>query len=186
MKYVNYYIGDMHLGHTGVINMDGRPFASIEEMDKALIDNWNKRVTNKDTVYIIGDLSMRGAKTATEYLKQLNGKKVLIKGNHDRLNKDIEKYYLEITPYKEIHEGGQRIILCHFPIMFFNRQHSGAIMLYAHVHNTIEYEFIETFKKMIATRNIPTRIYNVGCMMPYMNYAPRTLDEILKATEQSS
>ena len=54
MKSVNYYIGDMHLGHTGVINMDGRPFESIEEMDKALIDNWNKRVTNKDTVYIIG------------------------------------------------------------------------------------------------------------------------------------
>ena len=37
---MNFYIGDMHLGHKSVITFDGRPFADTEEMDRTLIDNW--------------------------------------------------------------------------------------------------------------------------------------------------
>lgn len=42
---VIYYISDLHFGHAKVIAMDMRPFASIEEMDDALISHWNERVT---------------------------------------------------------------------------------------------------------------------------------------------
>ena len=54
-----YYIGDMHLGHENVIKYDNRPFATIEEMDATLIDNWNRVVTEEDHVYILGDFCPR-------------------------------------------------------------------------------------------------------------------------------
>lgn len=52
---INYYIADTHFGHRNVINFDGRPFHDITEMKLALIARWNRRVTNKDTVFILGD-----------------------------------------------------------------------------------------------------------------------------------
>ena len=54
---MNYYISDLHLGHTNVIKFDKRPFSNIEEMENKIIENWNSRVTKQDTVYILGDFS---------------------------------------------------------------------------------------------------------------------------------
>lgn len=51
-----YFTSDLHLGHENVIKLCNRPFDSIEEMDEALIRNWNRKVTNGDTVYVLGDL----------------------------------------------------------------------------------------------------------------------------------
>lgn len=81
---MNYFTSDLHLGHRNIIRLCNRPFATIEEMDETLIRNWNAKVTNGDTVYILGDLLFRNEKPAEEYLKQLKGKKHLIIGNHDR------------------------------------------------------------------------------------------------------
>ena len=180
---MNYYIADLHLGHTNVIRMDNRPFESIEEMDRQLIDNWNSRVKKKDTVYILGDFSMKGPKAVVEYLKQLNGNKVLIKGNHDRINTEAKNLFLEITPYKELHDGNSKVILCHYPITFYNRQHAYSIMLYGHVHNTAESKLLNELKLTIREQGIPVRMFNTGCMMPWMDYFPRTLAEILEANK---
>ena len=72
---MNYFTSDLHLGHRNIIRLCNRPFATIEEMDETLIRNWNAKVTNGDTVYILGDLLFRNEKPAEEYLKQLKGKK---------------------------------------------------------------------------------------------------------------
>lgn len=181
---MNYFIGDMHLGHAGSLIMDNRPFLSVEEMDDALIQNWNSRVTNRDTGFIVGDLTMKGETSAIQYLKRLNGKKVLVKGNHDRVSTETAKYYDEVTPYLEMQENGIKVIVCHYPMLFYNRQHTSAVMLYAHVHETKEYELVEKFRKEMMEQGIPSRMYNVGCMRPYMNYYPRTLTEILRANEE--
>ena len=50
-----YFTADTHFGHYNVIRFCDRPFASAEEMDEAMIQNWNERVTGNDTVYILGD-----------------------------------------------------------------------------------------------------------------------------------
>ena len=50
-----YFTADTHFGHCNVIRFCDRPFASAEEMDEAMIQNWNERVTGNDTVYILGD-----------------------------------------------------------------------------------------------------------------------------------
>ena len=50
---MNFYIGDPHLGHEAIIRLRNRPFADVDEMDEAIISNWNSRVTNGDTVFIL-------------------------------------------------------------------------------------------------------------------------------------
>ena len=49
---MNFYIADMHLGHKNVLKFDNRPFLSVSEMDKVLIENWNSRVSTNDDVYL--------------------------------------------------------------------------------------------------------------------------------------
>ena len=78
-----FYISDLHFGHQNAIWFDKRPFASVEEMDQTIIQNWNNTVKPEDTVYILGDMVWAKAKGWPGYLKQLSGHKILIKGNHD-------------------------------------------------------------------------------------------------------
>ena len=73
------------------------------------------------------------------------------------------------------------MILSHYPILFYKNQHYGAVMLYGHVHNTREWELVEKWKKEQWAMGIPSRLINVGCMMDYMRYTPRTLTELLDA-----
>ena len=54
-----FFTSDLHLGHENCIRLCNRPFSSIEEMDETLIENWNRKVTGKDTVYILGAKSRR-------------------------------------------------------------------------------------------------------------------------------
>lgn len=54
---MNYFISDLHFGHFNIIRYDNRPFNSVDEMDKVLIDNWNSVVSDDDTIYILGDIS---------------------------------------------------------------------------------------------------------------------------------
>lgn len=177
-----YYIADMHFGHENVIRFDNRPFADTEEMDKCMISYWNSRVTNNDTVYILGDIFWGNEKLSIKIINQLKGHKILIKGNHDRVSRQLQQHYDEIMDYAEISDNKHFVVLSHYPIIFYKNQHRGAIMLYGHVHNTKEWDMIEKWKQEQLNADIPCKLINVGCMMSYMNYMPRTLDEILRAT----
>ena len=73
------------------------------------------------------------------------------------------------------------MILSHYPILFYKGQHKGAVMLYGHVHNTREWRLVEKWNHELWDMGIPGRLINVGCMMEYMRYTPRTLPEILEA-----
>ncbi|MDE6030769.1 MAG: hydrolase, partial [Oscillospiraceae bacterium] len=79
-----YYTADLHFGHDNVIKFDNRPFSSVEEMDRTIIEHWNGRVTYNDDVYIVGDFAFKNERPFTWYLDRLKGKKHLIVGNHDR------------------------------------------------------------------------------------------------------
>ena len=90
-----FYIADLHFSHFNCLRFDNRPFSTIEEMDEALINNWNSVVSDEDTVYILGDMFWCKVDKSIEILKQLNGKKRLIKGNHDRCHDNRFKKYFE-------------------------------------------------------------------------------------------
>ena len=81
----DFVTSDLHLSHENIIHYCDRPFASVEEMDAALIQNWNALVAPTDTVYFLGDLIVHKDRAADYYrfVQMLNGVKVLVRGNHD-------------------------------------------------------------------------------------------------------
>lgn len=182
-----YFISDLHFGHKNILKYDNRPFFTITEHDNTIIQNWNDTVNDKDTVYILGDVSWRGKNETLELLKQLNGTKILVAGNHDGViikNKELSKQFEDIISYKEIRICDKKLCLCHYPIPFFNGRLKGDYHFYGHVHNsTIEYKYLNTLINEMKKNGEHTNMYNVGCMMPYMEYKPKTFNEIISIKE---
>ncbi len=184
---MNYYISDLHLGHANVIKYDNRPFSSVEEMNSVIMKNWNERVKEEDTVYILGDVAFGKENEWPSYLGTLRGKKVLVRGNHDprSLSETTRSLFSLVVNYTELIDNDRLVILCHYPIPFFKNDFSpNSYMLYGHVHETIEYEYVKALRKQIIDKafgdSSPSgNFINIGAMMPYMNYTPRTLDEII-------
>lgn len=186
-----FYISDLHIGHANIIKFDERPFADLNEMHRAIIDNWNSRVKTDDTVYILGDFIWAKESNLPFYAAPLAGNKVLVRGNHDprQFSAATKRLFQDITNLKEIKDDGRHVVMCHYPIPFFRAGFSStSFMLYGHVHQTKEYEYLKEMRKVIQAnaggRGTPTgNFINVGAMMPYMNYTPRTLDEIIAGDE---
>lgn len=175
----NYFISDTHFGHKNVMSFDNRPFNSVEENDKTLIENWNSVVSEFDDIWFLGDLSWHNATKTLKILRQLNGVKHWIVGNHDYKllrNRDIKAEFIEITHYKEIDVDGYRVVLCHYPIVSYNGRYNHAIHLYGHVHTTQDENDIQECNRKMRGSNA---MYNVGCMMPRMEYSPKRLEEII-------
>ena len=140
-----WFTSDLHFCHNNILNYepDSRPFNTIEEMNETLVQKWNEKVSVEDTVYVLGDLSMGRVEAAIEYIKRLNGKIILIRGNHDTPKRieaykeiGIEVHDIFYLPYK-----GRYFILCHFPIAneefirMVIEDNSEVVNLYGHVHS---------------------------------------------------
>lgn len=184
---MNFYIADTHFGHDNILHYDNRPYNTCDEMEEDMVKKWNDAVSDSDTVYILGDFCWGNESEWIRILDRLNGHKVLIKGNHDiKISDNIKNKFDGIFDYKEIKDNGVNVVLCHYPIPCYNKQYYGSVMLYGHVHISFQYEMMEHDKKL--TKDLydkPCLMYNVGCMVPYMNYTPRILLEILTYGEES-
>ena len=176
---MKYYISDLHIGHKNIIRFDQRPFFDLSDMKQTIIKNWNSVVTSGDDVYILGDMFWNNDDIA-EVLPQLKGNLYLVKGNHDRINTEMSKRFVWVKDYSEIKDNGRNVVLCHYPIAHWRNADYGTIHLYGHIHSGRDSRPFDEYKELMKQRNIPYECYNVGCMLPYMNYTPRTLDEIIK------
>jgi len=113
-----FLISDTHFGHTGVCKFlrdDGvtklRPWDEPDEMDEALVENWNSVVSPKDKVYHNGDVVINRRCLVT--LGRLNGTKVLIKGNHDLFKpEEYLTYFKDIRGYHVL----DKMLLSHIPV----------------------------------------------------------------------
>ena len=178
---MNFYISDTHFGHKNIIKFDNRPFDSVEDMGETMIDRWNSVVGDDDTVYILGDFSWYKEEKTLEILSRLYGRKVLIKGNHDRISPKVAKMFEKRCEYLEINDGKERVIMSHYPMPFWNGQFRDTVHLFGHVHNSHQNNYCLSMQKELQQlQGIPMRMYNVGAMMSYMDYTPQTLDDILK------
>lgn len=177
-----FYIADWHYAHKNILSYDNRPFSSIEEMNSELIRRWNEAVSTDDTVYILGDMFWCNTDEAIKVLDSLNGEKILIKGNHDRCNdRHFKSRFSKIVDYLEVEDNGKHIVLSHYPIPCFKNHFYGWYHFYGHVHISFEYNMMERCKReMTELYNKLCNMFNVGAMMPYMDYTPRTADEIIK------
>ena len=181
---MKYYISDLHIGHKNALAFDNRPFASLEEMTAAIIERWNGAVTRADDVYVLGDMFWNNNE-ALEVLPQLKGNVHLILGNHDRINGQMSKYFVSVKPYDEIKDNGRNVVLCHYPIAHWRNADHGTIHLYGHIHQGRDNRPFEEYVALMKQREIPYECYNVGAMLPHMNYTPRTLDEIISDNNRS-
>ncbi|QQO09413.1 metallophosphoesterase [Breznakiella homolactica] len=135
-----FFTADTHFNHANIIRLCGRPFADVEQMNKTLAQNWNSRVTDRDEIYILGDLIFRGRGTETnEIIKNLNGKKYFIKGNHDKFIYEKgfdEKCFQWIKDYHVLKYEKMKFVLFHYPILEWDGYFRDAVHLYGHIHNS--------------------------------------------------
>ena len=131
-----YYTADLHFGHKNIISGCNRPFDDVEEMNETLIRNWNARVDDADTVFVLGDLFFAHPQPEA-VLGRLSGRKILIIGNHDDAwldHGDVSRHFSSIAHYLEIEDDGRRATLCHYPMMAWKDAKS-AWMIHGHIHN---------------------------------------------------
>jgi calcineurin-like phosphoesterase family protein len=79
-----WWTADLHLGHQRIIELCNRPFKTVDEMNRAIVDKWNERVDPGDTVVVLGDFAMGTIAETLELTGLLHGHKILVAGNHDR------------------------------------------------------------------------------------------------------
>ena len=168
-----YYTADLHLGHANVIRHCNRPFETVDEMDAALIANWNRRVQPKDTVYIVGDLLFRNMRPANGYLGMLNGRKTLILGNHDHTwikRIDAEKAFAAVANMLTIKDGAKTVVLCHYPMLSWHGSGRGSLMVHSHIHNNTNADYWPYLQSH-------PNILNAG--VDVNGFMPATLDELI-------
>ena len=176
-----FYISDLHFGHTNIIAFDKRPFSTAEEMDEYMIQQWNSVVGRSDEVYIIGDMFMgHNADAQIKILNRLNGMKFLIEGNHDKRIAKVYQKYQHVSQIKQVKDGLYKLFLCHYPVPVFDgHYHDNVFHLYGHVHNSHEEEITQIHLEQMHKYELgPTQMLNVGAMMPYMNYTPKTFEQL--------
>lgn len=175
-----FYIADCHFYHNNVINLDGRPFADMNEMIEQMVKRWNAKVSPNSEVYILGDFSWGTVENTKKLLEQLNGRKYLIVGNHDYYLKDnsIQGYFEWVKDYAEISDKGRRVVMSHYPILFYNKQWRGAYMLHGHIHCTKDQDKLDACIKMIQDNWDDGEPFNlINCFCGYSDYTPLTLKE---------
>ena len=179
-----YYISDTHFGHANVIRMCDRPYADIKEMNEDFIARWNGRVTNGDTVYIVGDLFFGKITSAeiVDILTRLKGKKHLILGNHDDSwmrklkNEHIELIkhlngnygFLEsINDMLTVNTPFGKAILCHYPLMSFRAKWQ----IHGHIHGNTDMNYWPLLETMDHSLNASVEINE---------YRPVTFEELVQ------
>lgn len=153
-----FWTSDTHFSHTGIIKHCNRPFADSEEMNESLIQNWNAKVTNEDTVYHLGDFSL-SVNPIYKVLPRLNRKKIILcVGNHDRpqlrlKDKWVQRYleagFDEIFLYFITTIGKRQVMLSHLPFaptdpgydvrfLQYRPVDGGMILIHGHSHSSPE------------------------------------------------
>ncbi len=116
----------------------------VQEMNEKLIKNHNSVVGSNDTVYYIGDFSFGGAKETREIIRRLNGNKIMILGNHDKViesNQDIQKMFSSVhSEYTLKIDKKTSVFMHHFPFHIWNKAHHGMFHLHGHCHGGIPQE----------------------------------------------
>lgn len=162
-----FFTSDLHLQHDKIRGYCNRPWASVDEMNDALIERYNERVKPADAAYILGDFALvKSPQEVMAFTKRMNGTKFLIQGNHDRFTKqrrDDNYGFVKITPYHEIKVNGTKVVLCHYPLLSFNGMHRGAYHCHGHSHGSLK-------------RDMTVRRYDVG--VDCNNFYPISFEEV--------
>jgi len=137
-----FFTSDTHWGHTNILEFCNRPYKNVEEMNHCLIDNWNKKVPADGLVFHLGDFAWGGYPFWKNIRDQLNGKIILIKGNHDEKNlttTGAQELFEHVAYQMKIRVEGRAIYLNHNPFLCYGgtyRDPKGLVyQAFGHVHS---------------------------------------------------
>ena len=159
-----FFTADSHWNHANIIKYCNRPFQSVDEMNRTIIDNINAKVSSKDTLYFLGDFAFG---PMAPFREQINcGNIVLIRGNHDR--QIDRKLFSSINDIAEYKNNGLNIVLCHYSFRVWNKSCHDSFHLFGHSHGTLKID-----------EGSLSMDVGVDCN----NFHPYSLDEIVKIME---
>lgn len=153
---MNFFTADQHFCHNNIIKYCSRPFEDTTEMNKVLIERHNLIVSKDDTVYFLGDIGMGNQHKIAECIQQLNGRKILIQGNHDRWSKtklhdqfgfdEVHRSLTLFNPDFLIGTPWNMVVMAHDPVnsLFIAREYSGneVLILNGHIHD-LDYQTVD-------------------------------------------
>jgi calcineurin-like phosphoesterase family protein len=163
-----FFTSDHHFGHANIIKHCNRPWNTVAEMNEGLIERWNERIKPEDTVYHLGDLSFTKPKLVSSFLEHLNGRKHLIRGNHDNKVDLYSHFFESVRDYRVLRWEGEIIVLMHFPISSWEGMHKGTWHLHGHSHGTHQRSL------PLSTEHGPSLDVGVDCH----NWYPLSFEEV--------
>lgn len=174
-----FFISDTHFGHKNIIKYCNRPYQSVEEMDEDMIERWNRKVSENDTVYILGDFVWNKG-SLKYYAERLNGAKVLIIGNHDE-NWTLVKDHLNFSYFKEVSDyrieriGERSATLCHYPMVEWRNSRDDdapemGYLIHGHIHNN----YSDEYRCVMRKRNALNASAEIN------NFEPVTFEELIR------
>jgi calcineurin-like phosphoesterase family protein len=144
---MDWFTSDTHFCHDNIIKYCNRPFSDVDQMNEALIDNWNGCVQPGDNIYHLGDFgTYKDLSSIEKIIKRLNGNKFLVAGNHDysKFINQCGKYFKKISDIDSIKikdttatNGVQIVFLSHYGMRVWDKSHFGSWCLFGHSHNRL-------------------------------------------------
>lgn len=165
-----FFTADLHLFHKRICEVATRPWGDVQEMHEALIQSWNTVVSSQDRVFVLGDLSFAGSTETMGVTHRLNGTLYLIRGNHCPKSGTPANFGWAKDYHTETIDG-EYVVMSHFPMLAWNRQHYGSWMLHGHCHGSLTLP-----QEMRGARIFDVGVDNVARYG--LGYRPVTLEEI--------
>lgn len=148
-----WFSSDHHFGHQNIIKYCKRPFKDVTEMDEKLISNWNECVSKDDEVYYLGDFCFyKDIDVVKKLLKNLNGKKHLILGNHEdtfKVNSWVSAGFYSVHTSLSLTHLGHKLYLAHTPESKKQLGLSDVIFIHGHVHNNTPAIYVDDSREII-------------------------------------
>lgn len=179
-----FFTSDNHFGHANIIKYCNRPFDNVDEMDEAMIRNWNEVVSEDDMVYHLGDFTLGNSGFAQSIFRRLNGNISILNNSYHHDKRWIPSSYIGVTNYNTVSgyvyslppifvldASYKVIVLCHFPMAVWDRKHYGSIHLHGHSHGEYKYKR-------------GTLAFDVG--VDSWGFTPVSLEEVIKKAERIS
>jgi len=162
---------DPHFYHKNIISYTNRPYNNVDKMNNNLVKRYNAVIKPTDVVYFLGDLAlMASVQSLYQIIKRMNGTKILIPGNHDKLN--IHDYYevgfAGVYGHLKINYKDREIFLAHDPCWALV---PNTLWFCGHVHNS--------WLKLVTQTN--TTIINTSVEM--WDYKPVSFDTLLDVAD---
>lgn len=178
---MRWFTSDLHLGHKNIIEYCSRPFRTLDgqpdaaAMTEQFVKNFREVMKPGDELYVLGDLAF-DVTEARSFLRAIPGQKHIVWGNHDpKKERERDQLADTVQTMRDIREvtlkNGTKAVLCHYPMLRWNKGHFGSYMLHGHTHGELQYP------------DVLMRIMDVGVDTGdpfHRRYYPWSEDEIIE------